>query len=336
MRKGETGTTAIFYKTLEIETFIAGGYGMIGSNLATQLLARFPDSTLILGGRSPQKGEALAQQLGNAFTVSLNLMQGEIPPLAAKSQLIISAVPDPKHTLGEYAFRHSIDFIDITIGTADGYAPLLNMAMRAQAASAIAPLGYYEAGMFLPLVDKISRQFNTVKSLRLTALHDPLDPVGTITEQELGHDLPPAFIRADGVWGYTTEMDKISLLSGETVETTPFGILDISAIAAMTGAENVRLDVAVGTSEGMRKSGKASIELYVDVEGTDRSGMVISRRIVASNPQGQAYFTAFGIVRVIEALLQKTVSGMIFPEQLLNYDAVLTTMKDAGIVLTQP
>ena len=65
------------------QIFIAGGYGMIGGNLATQLRARFPESTLILAGRTPQKGEALAEQLGNAQTACLDLLSGDIPPLAA-------------------------------------------------------------------------------------------------------------------------------------------------------------------------------------------------------------------------------------------------------------
>ncbi len=127
------------------QIFIAGGYGMIGSNLATQLRALFPHVTLILAGRSPEKGEALAQKLGNAFTASLDLEHKEIPQLAAMSQLIVSAVPDPKHAPGEFAIRHNIAFIDITVGTADGYAPLLNMAMHYQPTSPVVPLGYYEA-----------------------------------------------------------------------------------------------------------------------------------------------------------------------------------------------
>lgn len=317
------------------QIFIAGGYGMIGSNLANQLRACFPDSSLILAGRSPQKGESLAQKLGNASTTFLDLLQGDIPHIAETSQLIISAVPDPKHVLGEYAIRHNIDFIDITVGTGDGYAPLLSMAMQHQPTSAVVPLGYYEAGMFLPLVHKIIRELSIVNSVRLTALHDPADPVGALTEQELGQELAPAFVRSEGIWRYTTERDKILLLSGEQVEAIPFGILDITAIATMTGAENIRLDVAMGQSEGMRKSAKASVDLYVDVQGVNHSGTPESRRIVASDPRGQAHFTAFGISRVIEAILEQKPTGFVFPENILNHEAAIISMKDAGIVLVQ-
>ena len=317
------------------QIFIAGGYGMIGGNLATQLRARFPESTLILAGRTPQKGETLAAKLGNALTVSLDLLSGEIPQLAATSQLIISAVPDPKHALGEFAIRHNIAFIDITVGTADGYAPLLNMAMQYQATSPVVPLGYYEAGMFLPLVDKLSRQFSSIDSVRLTALHDPEDPIGAVTEQELTQELAPAFVREEGIWRYTSAQDEIDLISGERVETTPFGILDVSAVAAMTNAENIRLDVAMGISEGQRKSAKASVELYVDMQGINDSGIPEAKRIIASDPQGQAHFTALGVVTVIEAMFESSFTGFVLPEQLLKPEVALAAMQQAGVELIE-
>lgn len=315
--------------------FVAGGYGMIGGNLAIQLRARFPESTLILAGRTPHKGEALAAQLGNAQTVAVDLMSGEIPDIAATSQLIISAVPDPKHALGEFAIRHNIAFIDITVGTADGYAPLLNMAMRYRPTSAVIPLGYYEAGMFLPLVDKLCRRFSSIDSVRLTALHDAEDPIGATTEQELTQELAPAFVRQRGVWGYTSKQDEICLISGECVETTPFGILDVSAVAAMTHADNIRLDVAMGTSEGKRKSAKASVELYVDMQGINTSAAPESKRIIASDPQGQAHFTALGIVIVIEALLESPLHGFVLPEQILEPGRALIAMQNAGIEIIE-
>ena len=305
------------------QIFIAGGYGMIGGNLATQLRARFPESTLILAGRTPQKGEALAAKLGNALTVSLDLLSGEIPQLAATSQLIISAVPDPKHALGEFAIRHNIAFIDITVGTADGYAPLLNMAMQYQATSPVVPLGYYEAGMFLPLVDKLSRQFSSIDSVRLTALHDPEDPIGAVTEQELTQELAPAFVREEGIWRYTSAQDEIDIISGERVETTPFGILDVSAVAAM------------GISEGQRKSAKASVELYVDMQGINDSGIPEAKRIIASDPQGQAHFTALGVIAVIEAMFESSFTGFVLPEQLLKPEVALAAMQQAGVELIE-
>lgn len=106
----------------------------------------------------------------------------------------LSAVPDPKHVLGEFAIRHTIAFIDITVGTADLPRPA-QQAMQYQTTAPVVPLGYYEAGMFLPLVNRLSCQFS---AMRLTALHDAEDPIGATTEQELTQELAPAFFVRKG------------------------------------------------------------------------------------------------------------------------------------------
>lgn len=101
----------------------------------------------------------------------------------------------------------------------------------------------------------------------------------------------------------------------------------------MTRADNIRLDVAVGTSEGKRKATQASVELYVDIQGVNVSGVSESKRIIASDPQGQAHFTALGVMIVIEALLKSRLTGFMLPEQIMVQEAALTAMQDAGVVL---
>lgn len=64
----------------------------------------------------------------------------------------------------------------------------------------------------------------------------------------------------------------ITLQNGEVVQGVPFSILDTTAVAAMTSANSVRLDIAAGTSLGMLQRGKPSIDLYVDIAGTDYAG----------------------------------------------------------------
>ena len=119
------------------------------------------------------------------------------------------------------------------------------------------------------------------------------------------------------------------------METTPFGILDVSAVAAMTNAENIRLDVAMGISEGQRKSAKASVELYVDMQGINDSGVPEAKRIIASDPQGQAHFTALGVVTVIEAMFESSFTGFVLPEQLLKPEVALAAMQQAGVELIE-
>lgn len=315
--------------------FIAGGYGVVGGTLAAMLRTTFPEAALILGGRSPQAGQELARKLGNATVIALDLIRDPVPDSLADADLIIRVAPDPRHALGEFAIRHQISFIDITTGTADGFSPLLSLVKKHAPNAAVVPLGYYEAGMLLPLVDKLQAEFAEVTRVVMTALNDPEDPLGKISLDELGCEIPPALVRENGFWTYSAAPGEILLRSGERAATQPFTVLDVSAASAMTGAADVRMEVAFGVSEGRRLSGRASLDLYVDMEGRSASGEMQRRRIVASDPQGQAHFTSLGVVTVIQALLKTGATGFIAPEEVVDMAAAFADMQRAGVIIHQ-
>ncbi|MBK5073368.1 saccharopine dehydrogenase NADP-binding domain-containing protein [Budviciaceae bacterium CWB-B4] len=321
-------------KTIE-HVYIAGGYGMIGSHIAMQIRQRFPAARITLAGRNPVGGEKLAQQLGNAASVSLDLNGNQSPEAASNADMIISSVPDPQNMLAEYAIKNHIAFINITLGNGDDILPLLNLAKYCHASQLVVPLGYYEAGMLLPLVALLARQFKRVDTVDMTALHDPSDPLGELSSQELNNDIPPALMRRDGYWIRSSEPREVTLFNHEKVSATPFSILDISAVSAMTNATSVRLDVASGSSVGMHHHQQPSIDLYVDMKGINASGQPVAKRILASDPQGQAHFTALGVLTVIEAMLTSDNVGFILPEEFIDFDIALQSMREAGVSITQ-
>lgn len=317
------------------EVFIAGGYGMIGSAIACQIREHFPSTELVIAGRNPEKGTKLVEQLGVASSAFIDLAGTEIPDQAANAQLIIAAVPDPKNLLAEFAIKNNIAFINITQATGDAILPLLNLTQRYQPTRPVVPLGYYEAGMFLPLVALLAADFRAVDSVNLSALHDPADPLGELSTSELGNELAPALIRQSGNWERCSAPRDITLHNGERVQGVPFSILDTTAVAAMTGAASVRLDIAAGTSTGMQQRGKPSIDLYVDITGTDYAGEHVSKRVIASDPSGQAHMTAFGVLTVIKAMLKSDKCGLLTAEALLDMPEALQQMKDAGIGISR-
>jgi saccharopine dehydrogenase-like NADP-dependent oxidoreductase len=75
--------------------YIAGGYGMIGSNIARQLRAIYPASQITLAGRSPAKADSLARYLGLASSAFIDLAADAVAKLPENIDLIISAVPEP-------------------------------------------------------------------------------------------------------------------------------------------------------------------------------------------------------------------------------------------------
>ncbi|NIF47343.1 hypothetical protein F3J28_06140 [Enterobacter sp. Ap-1006] len=323
-------------KNIKLEkVFIAGGYGMIGSAIARQIREHFPAVELVIAGRNPAKGAKLIEQLGGAHPAFIDLTGAEVPEHAANAQLIIAAVPDPKNLLAEFAIKNNIAFINITQATGDTILPLLNFTQRYRPTQPVVPLGYYEAGLFLPLVSLLAADFSVIDSVQLSALHDPADPLGELSSSELGNELAPALIRDSGSWTHSSTPRDITLQNGEVIQGVPFSILDTTAVAAITSANSVRLDIAAGTSMGMHQHGKPSIDLYVDIAGTDNAGEHVRKRVIASDPRGQAHMTAFGVLTVIKAMLDSEKGGLVAAEMLLDMAAALQQMKDAGIAISR-
>jgi len=311
--------------------FIAGGYGMVGSNIAELARKYFPNAEIFIAGRNPEKGQLLAEKLGNAYTVKFDLEDDKIPEEAIKSDMIITAFPDPYNLLGELAVKHNIAFINITSGSGDDILPLLSLCAIHKPTRPIVPLGYYETGLFLPLVHQLSDSFQTIEEVTMTALHDPADPLGEQTQAELTAEPIPAFIRLNRLWTRSGTERKITLSDGTITQSIPFGTLDIPAVSAMTGAKSVQEYVASGISMGSYKNGLPSIDLYVDIKGVDLSGIRTTKRIIASDNQGHSHFTAFGVIVVIDAILNSDKSGLRFFEELVDYKNAIQMIKAEGI-----
>ena len=114
---------------------IAGGYGLVGAQVAELLRERHPELPLGLGGRRPQAAAALAQRLG-ASAVALDVSRSD--PLAGLEapRAVIAAVNDPDDRLLLAAVRAGIPYVDITRWT----TLVRRAALRATLAGPRAPV----------------------------------------------------------------------------------------------------------------------------------------------------------------------------------------------------
>ena len=92
---------------------LVGGYGVVGKQIAHLIRSRHPELRIIIGGRTPQKAEALALELGNAEIAQVDVTQpnplGNLAPGA-----ILQLVNDPHDYLILDAASRGIPFVDIT------------------------------------------------------------------------------------------------------------------------------------------------------------------------------------------------------------------------------
>jgi hypothetical protein len=318
---------------------IAGGYGLIGSTFARHIRKAGWDVDLVLGGRNPAKGEALAREL-DAETVYLDVEQGHLPKDFGTFDLVVATLYDPSGRLIDAALEHGVAHIGITT-LADGVAPILFSALRSPPVKPVVLLGHWQAGVLLWGAAKLAESFARVDSVKAVGLYDPLDPLGTMSVSDVDSMIGRALVREDGNWTWVdahSHARQIELPQGGQVEGVPLGILDVPSLAAVTAAKNVRMDMVVAPSRGTQAGRAASHDIYIEMDGQSRAGNAEKRHAIISDPNGQAHLTALGVMLAAEQVLglngaPAAAGGLQTPETLLPAAAAMKKVAEFGVQL---
>ncbi|MPZ40147.1 MAG: hypothetical protein GEU95_19245 [Rhizobiales bacterium] len=318
---------------------IAGGYGIVGTAIARHLRRLSQDSEIVLAGRNPDNGAALARELGHASTMYLDAaaLDGGAIDLQGVD-LVISALYDPANALIDAAIAQGAAHIGITT-KADDVAPGAALALASPPKRPVVLLGHCCAGAVGAVARSAAEDFSKVDSIAIAALFDPRDAVGPMTAADPEALISRALIRQHGVWSWANGMEHprtVRLSDAEELPAFPTGLLDAPGLAAVTGAANIRLDLMQGDSLGTREGGRASSDAYIDIEGTLKSGSAAKRRVVMSDPNGVANLTALGVLLAAERVLgldgeAPAAGGLSMPETLLAADQATTRLKQWGV-----
>jgi uncharacterized protein YbjT (DUF2867 family) len=107
-----------------------GGYGLVGSNAVRTLRSLSKDVEILIAGRRPTLGEALAQEVGSARTAFFDsedartCLEG-IGPI----DLVVSTISDLDGKVALSALQQDISHIGIAL-TSQDVAPFLMAASR--------------------------------------------------------------------------------------------------------------------------------------------------------------------------------------------------------------
>lgn len=320
---------------------IAGGYGLVGSNIARTIRKVRQDVELVLAGRNPERGAALAQELGGASTAHLDIEHGAGMATVASAALIVSALYDPANALFDAALKHGIAHIGITT-KADDLAPLAAAALHTPPKRPIVLLGHSTAGVATLVAQKAAKHFSRIDTIEIAAIYDVRDPVGPMTASDAEMLVAHALVREGGRWRWLDGRQHgrhVQLCDGRVLEGYPTGLLDAPSLAASPGAANVRLDMAQGDSLGTQSGGPASSDAYIDIAGTLHSGEQGKTRTVVSDPSGLAHLTALGVLVATERVLgvngqAPAAGGLYLPETLVQPDAAIARFRQFGVRIT--
>ncbi len=319
---------------------IAGGYGVVGGLVARHLRAAGHDVELILAGRNPAAGEALAKELG-ATTAHLDVANPshDLADIGAVD-VVVAALQDPYEALLLGALRSGAAHIGVT-RTADTMSPVA-VAASAFASRPVLMLGHWQAGVLTLAAQVAAAEFRRVDRIELAALYDYADPIGPMTAGDSTGFVGRALTRSDGLWlsvDAAVNARQVKRRGQSAFDAMPMGVLDVPSLAIATGAPNVRFDLGTGESRGTHAGGPASHELFIDISGQVAGGAVETRRTVVSDPRGQAHLTALGVMIGVERVLgldggPPASAGLKFPESFIDAGRAMGRLKAFGVSIT--
>lgn len=319
---------------------ILGGSGQAGAGAAALLRRWHPELPLTIAGRDIDRAQRVADELGAATAVTIDLASGDLGlPVDHSYSAVVAALWD-NHLHGlRYAQHHQVPYLSISSGLVEIAPEVVASAQRASA-SAVLMASHFCAGAVVLAALHLAREFDRIDTIRIGAVLDELDtggPSGTADLERWSTATSAGLVRRDGVFtwvtGPDTQMD-VPRADGTVLPGQSIAILDVPSLALATGAPNVRFDFAVGESAGRDRGGPASIEVRIDLEGVGPTGAPLSASRYLLHPGGQRPLTALSIALGVERLLglrgEAAPPGIHSPESLLDPAYAVERMVETG------
>ncbi|MCM6772513.1 saccharopine dehydrogenase [Nocardia sp. CDC159] len=320
---------------------ILGGSGQAGAGAAHMLRRWHPSLPLTLAGRDRSRLRRVAEELGDAETVTIDLDRDDLGLTEHEHTAVVAALWDRRLRGLRYAQRHGLPYLSISSGLAEIGPEVIAGAQRPSAAP-ILLASHFFAGLATLAVLHEAARFARVDSVRVSAILDETDtggPAGLADVQRLMAAGDAALVRRDGVFTWLPAAEaqvRVRGMDGVELAGQSIAVPDVPSVALAADAANVRFDWAIGESGGRRRGGSPTAEIAIDLEGVDRSGAPrrVTRYVV--HPDGQRPLTALGIALGVERLLglrgELVAPGIHTPESLIDPTHAVERMREIGTV----
>lgn len=349
---------------------IAGGYGVVGSQIAQLIRQRHPELPLLLAGRNPSQSVDLVKRLGNAEAIKLDLeSDSPLAQLSGRPVAVLSVVNDPKNHLLNDSVNNAIAYVDIARWT----ERLCEATVQASLENLRAPVVFssaWMAGVTAMLARAASETFESVNSIDLDILFAMADKSGPNSVEYMDRMSIPFNITVNGNKQQRypfSDAKNVEFPGGYTGKVYRFDVPDQMTLPFTTGAASVSgrigfddalttLSLAFMAKFGIMKlldrpvfnkirhslmynpGDGAAHEIVIEIEGTAANGQDKTQRITVIDPLGQTHLTACGAVIQLERALgldgrPAILPGVHFPDQNKNIASALKLLSDNGVVV---
>ncbi|MBF6341829.1 saccharopine dehydrogenase [Nocardia abscessus] len=321
---------------------IMGGSGQAGADTATILRRWHPTLPLTIAGRDLDRAQRVADELGAAAAVTIDLQRGDLGlPADHSYSAVVAALWDNRLNGLRYAQHHGLPYLSISSGLVDIAPEVVASGQRAGAAPILVASHYFAGILVLAALDW-AREFDRIDTIRIGAVLDETDtggPAAIADLQRLAAAPAAGLVRRDGVFTWVTGPEAqvgVPSVDGTVLPGQILAILDVPSLALATGAPNVLFEFAIGETASRRRGELASSEVRIDLEGIDPTGAPLSMSRYLVHPAGQRPLTALGVALGVERLLglrgEAVVPGIHTPEALLDPAYVVERMVEIGTV----
>ncbi|WP_299488304.1 saccharopine dehydrogenase [Acaryochloris sp. IP29b_bin.137] len=348
---------------------IAGGYGVVGRQLAMLIRQCRPDLPLIIAGRNLAKAEALAIELDHASALQLDVEQSN-PLQGAQPRAIVALVNDPHDYLLMDAVQNGIPYLDVARWSERLRESISRLSTETVSAPVMFTSGWM-GGIAALMAVAAARTLQKTEQIDIGVLFSLKDKSGPNSIEYMDRLATPFETLTDGqpqqVFPYT-DSRRVKFSGGFTTPVYRFDTPDQLTLPQATGAKTVATRIAfddifstqllrVLIRSGLWKliSGDrftqlrqsllynpgsgASHEIDVAVDGSDTNGFSKTVTATIVDPQGQTHLTALGALIQLERLLgldgaNPPAPGIVYPDTAPQIEHALYLLEQFGVTVS--
>lgn len=322
------------------KVLFVGGSGIVGRQAVRLFRQRHPDLPIMIGGRNLENASAVAREVGTAEAVRIDLNKPYLglAPDASVSAVVMLTPDDGLKALG-FAQDMRIPYLSIGNWLVEVGAEMAHFARRPDA-SPVVLSSHWHGGPAVFLALATAKGLDTVRSVKIGAIVDPLDPTGPAAIKDMeqaGEDVSGtlAFEGGRRVWlSGNSALRSVQTIDGRSLQASAFAPYDIVSLHAATGADDVRFDLAIDISSSRLRGSDTATEHILEIEGKV-GGSPRWRRSTIEFTKGQAALTGLSVVLSLSTVLglegrPPAPAGLYFPELLMDTDWFLDELIQAG------
>lgn len=312
---------------------------MVGVRAARALREIAPDLPLVIAGRDRSRAATVAAEVGGATSsLGIDLRRDDLAlPAGSKFAAMLVFVKDLGLLSLRYAQRTAIPYVAFSDFSFD-IAATVSQYMHAPRSAPVVMLGHLVGGTATLAALHFSKQFRHVSSIAITAVVGVDDTGGPASKADFaryvqgGHG---ALVLRDGAFAWLKDGAGLrTVVDGDGVErtATALPLLDVTSLAAETGAESIRVDVAMRGSDEKQ----SFTEILIEISGVTGEDTRTTLRASLGDHDVHARLAAYGAALVAERLLglrgdPPVGPGLYAPESIIDSETTPRRLEALGV-----